>query len=90
MRIEIDTREESADSLRRIARFLEQLADESSVSTRSASSEHQPPTSSSDAEQAPIPAAFGLFDEEEDDSSKPDEEVVERADADDGFRVVPY
>ena len=77
MKIEIDTREESAADLRRIARLLEQLADKAPV--------QQVSTTDDTVDPSAMPGAFGMFDDDDDDDAP-----VERASADEDFRITTY
>lgn len=83
MKIEIDTREESARGLRRLARFLEQLADQAPVDVSSVDE-----SSAEAADPSAMPAAFGLFDDDDEDDDEGGS--VERASADDDFRISTY
>ena len=88
MKIEVDTREESPAGLRRLARFLNELAGSDAAS--STPSEASSGASADSFDESALPAAFGMFDEDATDDDEVGDAPVERADAEDGFRVVPY
>ena len=77
--IEIDTREESPADLRRIARLLEQLADKAPVQPAAQDS------GDDSVDPSAMPGAFGMFDDDDDDDAP-----VERASADEDFRITTY
>lgn len=83
MKIEIDTRVDSREELLLAARLLEEVAG----STPSGTSSAVDVASESSVPADAMPAAFGLFDSEDDED---DHEPVERVDARSGFGVVPY
>lgn len=82
MKIEIDTREESAQDLRRIARLLEQLADKAPAQSGSSADDAADPSA--------MPGAFGMFDDDDDDDEGAGGRPAERASADEDFRITTY